>query len=89
MDEECQGVVEKIIEKGRHGPYAVVRTEELETVTLSLNQDAWQEKDRPEPGMYVILSDLRKKRAGWRALKGRYVKPSDEQNPEKRKEQEE
>ena len=74
-----QAVVEKVIPGGQHGPYAVGRSEELGSVTFSLDGKVWQEEDWPEPGMYVVLTKIRKKRAGWRANRGRFVKPADEQ----------
>lgn len=73
-----QAVVEKIIRGGKHGPYAVARTEEIGLVTFSLDGNVWQEKDWPEPGMYVMLSQVRKKPAGWRAQHGRFMQPFDE-----------
>lgn len=84
---DYQVVVEKIIPDGKHGPYAVARSQELESVTFSLDSKVWHEKDWPEPGMYVVLSQIRKKRAGWRATHGRFIEPSDEQQPSIRKEQ--
>lgn len=83
MNDNCQAIVQKIIHNGKHGPYAVAKSEELGSVTFSLGEDVWREKDLPEPGTFVLLSDLRKKRAGWRANSGRYVKPSDEQKTRK------
>ena len=74
-----EAVVEKIIRGGKHGPYAVARTEEIGSITFSLDDNVWQEKDWPEPGMYVMLSQVRKKRAGWRAQHGRFIEPSDDQ----------
>ncbi|OHA72013.1 MAG: hypothetical protein A3A27_01985 [Candidatus Wildermuthbacteria bacterium RIFCSPLOWO2_01_FULL_47_18] len=78
-DQNYQAVVEKIIRNGKHGPYAVARSKELGSVTFALNSGAEQEKDWPEPGTYVMLSQVRKKRAGWRAQHWRFVRPSDEQ----------
>ncbi len=72
-----QGIVEKVILDGKHGPYVVARNEELGSVTFSLDNKVWQEKDQPEPGMWVVLSLIRKKPAGWRAQLGRYFIPSD------------
>lgn len=74
-----RAIVEKIIQGGKHGPYAVARSEELGVVTFALDRNVWQEGDWPEAGTYVMLSELRKKRAGWRAQHGRFVGPSDEQ----------
>lgn len=76
-EKSYRAIVEKVIPRGRHGPYAVARSVELESVTFSLDPEVWQEEDQPEPGMYVMLSQVRKKRAGWRAKRGRFVKPSD------------
>lgn len=78
-EKNYQVVVEKIIPGGQHGPYAVGHSEELGSVTFSLDRKVWQEEDWPEPGVYVVLTKIRKKRAGWRAYRGRFVKPSDEQ----------
>lgn len=72
-------IVEKLVPNGRHGPYAIARCEELGSVTFSLEPPVWTEEDWPEQGMYVLLSQVRKKRAGWRAKIGRFVQPSDEQ----------
>ena len=77
---ECyQAIVEKIISGGRHGPYAVARSDKLGSITFSLNDNVWREEDWPEPGTYVMLSQVRKKRAGWRAQHGRFIEPADEQ----------
>lgn len=74
------GVVEKIITDGPHGPYALVtKVEPLGSVTFSLRPPVWNEDDLPEPGMYVVLEKVRRKRAGWRANSGRFLKPSDQQ----------
>lgn len=79
QEQEYHAVVEKIIQNGRHGPYVVARCVELGVVTFALDGNVWQEEDWPEPGMCVMLSKVRKKRAGWRANRGRFVQPSDEQ----------
>lgn len=80
---DYRAIVEKVIRSGPHGPYAVARSEQLGresgSVTFSLDPTVWHEDDWPEPGTHVVLSDIRKKRAGWRAASGRYLKPSDEQ----------
>lgn len=81
-----QAIVNNIIVDGKHGSYAVARCEELGTVTFSLNPQVWQEEDWPDPGTCVVLSKVRKKRAGWRAEFGRFLTPSDEQQPVIRKE---
>jgi len=78
-DENHHVIVEKIILEGRHGPYGVARFLKLGSVTFSLKPPVWNEADFPELGSYVILSQVRKKRAGWYAKHGRHVVPSDEQ----------
>lgn len=85
-DRGYQAVVEKIIPGGKHGPYAVARSDELGSITFSLDGDVWQERDWPEPGTCVMLSQVRKKRAGWRAQQGRFIEPSDFQQPSNSKE---
>lgn len=80
-DKAYQAVVEKIITDGRHGAYAVARCQELSAVTFSLDSPVWQEGDWPEPGMCVVLSKIRKKRAGWCAKSARYLIPSDQELP--------
>lgn len=78
-EKKYEAVVEKIIRSGKHGPYAVARNEELDVITFALSSPVWQEQDWPEPGTCVELSQIRKKRAGWRAQRGRFVRPSDNQ----------
>jgi len=78
-DKSYRAMVEKVIKDGPHGPYAVASSEELGSITFSLEPPVWQEDDYPEPGTEVVLSKIIKKRAGWRARLGRYVTPSDEQ----------
>ena len=73
------GTVQNIILDGKHGPYAVASTEELGYVTFSLDPKDWKEKRYPEGGSIVVLSEVSKKRAGWRANSGRFFQPSDEQ----------
>jgi len=75
-----KAIVQKIIEKGKHGAYFVATSEGIEgSVTCSLEPRVWLEDSRPEPGNVVNLEKLRKKRAGWRATAGKFWKPSDEQ----------
>lgn len=77
--EQVKAVVRKLV-KGRYGPYAVAVVDGLEgSITFSLSADVWQDGKAPEPGSIVILSDLYRKQAGWRARRGRLYRPSDEQ----------
>ena len=84
--------VQNICPHGSHGPYAVATNDELRFITFSLNVPVWQEKIQPECGSVVVLSEIHKKRAGWRANNARFFEPSDEvankkpetQNPEKK-----
>ena len=89
--EEIKAIVQKVVLEGNHGPFAVATSENIDgSITFSLEPTVWQKDEWPEQGMIVILSKLRKKRAGWRAKKGWFLKPSDEQtetsNQEGRKE---
>ncbi len=79
MDENdaVRGIIQKIDSDGKHGPYAIAMVESLGSVTFSLERRVWSEDDKPGPGEIVILSKLREKRAGWRAMRARYVRPSD------------
>lgn len=76
---EYPATVEKIIRDGKHGPYAVAYSPELGSVTFALDRQVLPKKDWPEPGTYVVLSEMRQKRAGWRAQKWRFTQPSDTQ----------
>lgn len=75
-----KAVVQKVIREGKHGPFAVATSDQLEgSVTFSLEPTVWKEREWPEEGVMVFLGELRQKRAGWRAKTGRFWKPSDEQ----------
>ena len=76
-DTVYEGIVQKIIHHGRHGPYAVATVDKLGSVTFSLDGKVWTEKIYPDEGSCVMLSQVRKKRAGWRAEHGRFLQPSD------------
>lgn len=72
-------IVRKVIANGRHGPFAITSSESFEgSITISLNSPIWQEEQWPEGGSTVVLHDIRKKRAGWRAHSGRFYRPHDE-----------
>ncbi|MDP3985185.1 MAG: hypothetical protein Q8P82_00315 [bacterium] len=78
-EKSYRAVVDKVV-NGKHGAYAVTRADGLKgSVTFSLDETVWQSGDRPEPGTLVLLSMIRKKRAGWRAQRARVIGPSDEQ----------
>jgi len=76
MTEEYQVVVEKVV-KGKHGFYAVAKLSSLGSVTFALNKKTWAEDTLPGQGVFVVVSDLIKKRSGWRAQKARYLRPED------------
>jgi hypothetical protein len=80
VDTQYIGTVEKVVVDGRYGSYAVIRVEKLGAITFSLKPPVWNESDHPEQGMFVVLSEVRRKRAGWRAMKGRFMKPSDQKS---------
>ncbi len=80
MNKGIKAVVEKVVLDGPHGSYAIATTQVFSgSVTFSLERNVWQEHGNPESGEIVFLSELREKRQGWRAKKGRYWNPSDEQ----------
>lgn len=79
-EQSYKAVVQKVISSGPHGPYAVAKSDEFGSVTFSLKPPVWREKFWPERGTVVVLSDVRRKRAGWRAELGRFMRPSDEQS---------
>ena len=71
--------VDKVVPDGKHGPYAVAYCEQLgQLISFSLERASWEEKRWPSGGSIVVLTDLEKKRLGWRANKGRFFRPSDE-----------
>ena len=80
MKDMVTAIVQAIVLNGKHGPYAVATSEKVDgSITFSLSRSVWQERGVPEQGVYVRLSRLRKKRDGWRAHHGRFLRPSDEQ----------
>ena len=81
--EPIRAIVQKVITNGRHGPYAFAVSEGINAlkITFSLAEDVWKESEMPEEGMFVVLSQLRKKRGGWRAHRARFLTPADEQVP--------
>lgn len=80
VEKTYHAVVERVMAKGHHGPYAVASSD-LGPITFSLVAPAWQEDDWPEAGTYVVLAKVRKKRAGWRAQEARYFVPGDNESP--------
>ncbi len=77
---EYRATIQKVLPGGKHGPYAVALAEEDgRNITFSLDQPVWQGDSLPEPGTIVMLSQLQKKRAGWRASSARLFQPADEQ----------
>lgn len=77
---ELTGVVQSIVSWGRHGPYAAATVGGVPgSVTFSLEPSVWQEEDWPQEGTIVLLSDFRRKQAGWRAQNVRFLRPLDSQ----------
>jgi hypothetical protein len=81
MDEATiVAVVQKIEDNGKNPGYVVTTSEKIiGSITFSLDNDIWKENANPKAGEIVVLSQLRKKRAGWRALNARFYRPSDEE----------
>ncbi|MFZ2048981.1 MAG: hypothetical protein WAV25_01625 [Minisyncoccia bacterium] len=72
-----KAVVQKVVD-GKHGCYAVATSSKIEgSITFSLDPDVWQEKAKPQEGYEVVLGDIRKKSAGWRAHSARFLRPED------------
>ena len=83
MSDTLRAVVQSVV-RGQHGPFAVATSRQVEgSVTFSLAHPVWQERGEPEPGVTVVLSNLVKKRAGWRAMEARFLRPSDITQPAK------
>jgi len=63
-----RAVVQNIVTSGRHGPYAVTRTERNDRfVTFALKKPVWDEEHFPEPGTVVLLEGVYERRLGFRA----------------------
>ncbi len=76
-EEKITAIVQSII-KGPHGKYAVASSRAISgSITFSLGKDVWEEAKEPEPGFFVVLSKVHKKRAGWRAYKARFLSLQD------------
>jgi hypothetical protein len=77
---EYRATIQKVVPEGRHGPFAVALAyEDGRNITFSLDKPVWQGESLPEPGTIVMLSQLSKKWAGWRASSARLFQPADEQ----------
>jgi hypothetical protein len=72
-----KGVAKQVIHNGRHGPYGVATCEALDG-SVTFSRGVWPEENWPEPGE-VLMFQVRKKQAGWRAVKARYFVKSDEE----------
>jgi len=77
--EQITAIVQGVL-IGAHGEFVVTKAEGIPgSVTFSLSPGVWHESTWPEDGVMVVLADLRRKRAGWRAYHARYMRPSDQQ----------
>lgn len=81
MEDLLRAVVQRVVAEGRHGPFAFATSDDEQalSISFSLKSEVWKEEYSPEPGSFVMLGKLSKKRAGWRAAYGRFMKPADEQ----------
>ncbi|MEX1014633.1 MAG: hypothetical protein WDZ80_05740 [Candidatus Paceibacterota bacterium] len=69
----------KATSEGEYGMFAIALSDKVKgSITFSLNNDVWQDNSFPEKGTIVVLSELRKKKAGWRAKSARFLTPDDE-----------
>ena len=77
MEKTTEAIVQGI-RQGTHGRYVVTTSQEVEgSITFALDSTVWKEDDDPEQGITVILTDIRRKRSGWRAMSARYLRPGD------------
>jgi hypothetical protein len=82
VQEKYIGVVQKVFPHGAHGPYAKARSEQLGSVTFALDPPVWREAKWPDEGMCVVMTNMLKKRAGWRADSCRFMRPEDQEATE-------
>jgi hypothetical protein len=60
-------------------PYAVAKHDDVEgSITFSLSEEVWKEKQFPQVGERVTLDELRRGPKGWRAKAARFTTPQDE-----------
>lgn len=79
MKKEIQATVQSVDLHGQWGPYATATARGVKgTITFSLDGNVWHEHSIPERGSFVMLSELQKKRKGWRAMSARLFSPADE-----------
>ena len=89
---EYKAVITDLVddERSKHeGPYVVLRVinhPTLKSATAFLVPEVWEDKDMPSRaawldwrGTYVVISKLRKKRRGWRALHVRLFTPEEDE----------
>lgn len=81
MKDEIVAVVQDIVQ-GKHGPYAVATSDSHPDInfTFSLEKLVWNEEKLPSKGTYVVLSDIQRKKAGWRAESARLYTLEDEKS---------
>ena len=77
-DAPIEAIVTAIVPKGGHGPYAIAKADskpELGSITFALDKKVWREKDWPDVADHVVLRDIRKRPAGWRAHRAYFERP--------------
>lgn len=80
-DESIRALVVGLVREGKYGPYFVSLSEQIgpeSSVTCSLDPTVWVEAAWPQVNQVVVLSKLVRMQAGWRAMHGRNLRPSDE-----------
>jgi len=74
-----KATVQKVFLNATGGPYVTAKAKGIRgSITFSLLEDVWQEHTVPQQGMIVVLSELHKRSAGWRAMSARLLTPADE-----------
>jgi len=79
MTQEYLGIVEVVVTtKGGNNRYARATVANIGVVTFSLQPPVWQEDmPSPERGTYVVMSNIYRKKGGWRAERCRLLRPGD------------
>jgi hypothetical protein len=82
VEQSYSAVVDGVYD-GAHGRYAVARSPVLDDLPITFSVDpstkVWSENREPSPGECVVITDITKKRQGWRANAARFVRPEDKE----------
>ena len=84
--EKLRATVVRVVRNGKR-PYVICNSEEIqgESVTFGLNEEVWQENKQPAADDEVMLTELVRGKGGWRAMRARLLRVSDEKKQTKKK----